>query len=134
TIAEPSYVIHKGWLAIASYPQGLYGFILRSNGELPSWQPNAEVTKALAAFPKEFTSITISDPRPTIKTVLSAAPPLFGLVNSLAQLAPGLRPFDIGMIPHAQLATQGLFPNVTVTTDDGKKIRSETRASLALPF
>jgi len=38
------------------------------------------------------------------------------------------------LIPHARMATNHLFPNITVTTDDGKKIRSETRASLALPF
>ena len=39
-----------------------------------------------------------------------------------------------GVIPHAQDAVRHLFPNITVTTDDGKQVRSVTRASLALPF
>jgi len=90
--------------------------------------------ETLQAFPKEFTSISVSDPRPTVKLVFSVLPPLLSLANGFSQFAPGLRPFDVGLIPHAQAATGNLFPNITVTTDDGKKIRSETRASLALPF
>jgi hypothetical protein len=118
-----------------NYPQSAYGFILRSNGELPVWKADAKLTKALAAFPKEFTAISISDPRPTVKTVLSIAPTVMTLANSfMPNLVPGAPIFDVGTIPHAQDAVRHLFPNITITTDDGKKIRSETRASLELPF
>jgi hypothetical protein len=130
----PCYAIHKGWLVFASYPQSIYGYILRSEGELPTWKADAKLTQALQAFPKEFTSVSVSDPRPTVKFVFSTLPPLLSLANGFTQFAPGLRPFDVGLIPHAQSASRHLFPNITVTTDDGKKIRSETRASLALPF
>jgi hypothetical protein len=130
----PCFTIHKGWLVLASYPQSIYGYILRSKGELPTWKADAKLTKALDAFPKEFTGISVTDPRPTVQLVLSVLPPLIALGNGFTQFAPGLRPFDVGLVPHAQAATRHLFPNITVTTDDGKKIRAETRASLALPF
>lgn len=130
----PSFAIHKGWFVFSQFPQPIYGFILRNNGELPTWKADAKLMKALEAFPREFSSISVSDPRPTVKFVLSLLPPAIGAANSVSQFVPGLRTFDVGLIPHAQAATQHLFPNITVTIDDGKKIRSETRASLALPF
>jgi len=127
--------IHKGWFVLGSYPQSVYGFILRSNGELPTWKMDADVTKALTPFPKEFTAISISDPRPTVQGVLAFAPTVLTLANSfLPNLLPGAPIFDVSVIPHAQDATRHLYPNITVTTDDGKMIRSDTRASLALPF
>ena len=130
----PCFAIHKGWFVFASYPQSIYGYVLRTKGDLPTWKADAKLTAALGAFPKEFTGISVTDPRPTVRLVLSVLPPLITLGNGLTQFAPGLRPFDVGLIPHAQAATRHLFPNITVTTDDGKKIRAETRASLALPF
>lgn len=127
--------IHKGWFMFASYPQSVYGFILRSNGELKSWKASKNLTKALEAFPKEFTAISISDPRPTVRALLSFAPTLMTIANSvLPQVLPGAPVFDVSVIPHAQDAVRHLYPNITVTTDDGKVIRSVTRASLALPF
>jgi hypothetical protein len=129
-----SFAVHKGWFVLGNYPQGVYGYILRANGELPTWKADAKLTKALEAFPKEFTGIKIQDPRPTVQTVFSLLPPALTLANGFTQFVPGLRTFDVSMIPHAQDATRHLFPNITVTTDDGKKIRAETRASLALPF
>jgi hypothetical protein len=47
---------------------------------------------------------------------------------------PGFKAFDLDLIPHAQDATRHLFPNVTISIDDGKRIRTETRASLSFPF
>lgn len=130
----PCFAVHKGWFIFASYPQSIYGFVLRNKGELPSWKASAQVTKALEAFPKEFTGVSVSDPRPGVQFIFSVLPPLITLGNSVTQFAPGLRPFDVGLVPHAQSVTRHLFPNITVTTDDGKKIRTDTRASLALPF
>ncbi len=127
--------IHKGWFMLANYPQSLYGFILRSKGDLPIYKMDDKLTKALSAFPKEFTAISVSDPRPTVTAVLAAAPPLLSLANTVLPIVlPGAPIFDISTIPHAQDAVRTLFPNITITTDDGKKIRMETRASLALPF
>jgi hypothetical protein len=127
--------IHKGWFMLANYPQSVYGFILRNNGDLKTWKASANLTKALAAFPQEFTAIAVSDPRPTVRTLLSVAPSIMTLANSiLPNVLPGAPVFDVGVIPHAQDAVRHLYPNISVTTDDGKTIRTQTRASLALPF
>lgn len=131
----PTFVIYKGWLAISSYPQPIQGFVLRNNKDgLPAWKASPNLTKRLEAFPKEFVSIAVSDPRPGLKFLFSIAPTAVSLLNSVtAQFAPGAQ-FDVSLIPNALEATRHLFPNITVTTDDGKKLRIETRASLMLPF
>ncbi len=134
-----SFGIYKDWFIYSQFPQPVKGFILRQEGELPAWKADPSLTKALSQFPKEFTSIQVSDPRPTVQTVLTILPFAFNLMNTVGGAAgnagfPGYRPFDLDVIPHAQDATRHLFPNVTVTVDDGKRIRSETRGSLILPF
>ncbi len=127
--------IHKGWFMFASYPQSIYGFILRSNGELPVWKASPELTKALADFPKEFTAIAVSDPRPTVEGFLSFAPTVMTLANSiLPNVLPGAPVFDISVIPHAQFAVRNLSPTISVSTDDGKKVRVQSRAALSMPF
>jgi hypothetical protein len=130
----PCFTVYKGWLAFSSYPQPVQGFVLRMNEELPSWKPNKNVEKTLSNLPAEFTAIKISDPRPTLKLLLSLAPIGAAALNgALAERAPQTH-FDVSLIPNAHEATRYLFPNVTVVTDDGNKIRIETRASLMLPF
>ncbi|HVS35267.1 MAG TPA: hypothetical protein VMS17_06765 [Gemmataceae bacterium] len=128
-IFVPSYVIYKDWLVIALYPQQVQGYILRAKGDMTAWKPSQRVQKSLSALPKEFISISYDDPRPTVKTVLSIAPLIGGTVNSFT---PDSK-FEVGSLPNAQEATEHLFPNVAVTTDDGSTLRLETRASLALP-
>jgi hypothetical protein len=125
----PSYVIYKDWLAVAPFPQQVQGYILRAKGDLEAWKPSERVQKSLAELPKEFISISYDDPRPTVKEVLSIAPLIAGTVNSFT---PDSK-FEVGSLPNAQEATAHLFPNVSVTSDDGKTLRLETRASLALP-
>lgn len=135
-----TFGIYKDWFVYAQFPQPIKGFILRQEGELPAWKADASLTKALAQFPSEFTSIQVSDPRPVVRTVLAATPFVLNLANTFGGLGgqfgilPGFRPFDLEHIPHAQEATRHLFPNVTISTDNGKRIRSETRGSLLLPF
>jgi hypothetical protein len=130
----PCLTVYKGWLAFSSYPQPVQGFVLRMNDELPSWKPNKNVERTLSNLPTEFTAIKISDPRPTLKLLLSLAPIGAAAVNgALAERAPQAH-FDVSLIPNAHEATRHLFPNVTVVSDDGTKIRIETRASLMLPF
>ena len=135
------FTVHKGWFLYSSTPQPLYGFVLRSKGELDAWKADAKLLKQLEAFPKDFTGISVSDPRPGLQFLLATTPTLLSITNAFAgqlgQLAPGfpnLKTFDLTLIPHAQEATRHLFPNISVTTDDGKRIRIETRASLAIPF
>ncbi len=129
-IFVPTYAIQGDFLALAFFPQPIHGFILRSKGELPAWKPGPEVTAALAKLPKEFVAIAISDPRPTLLQLLSLAPFVGGAVQSFAPESK----FDVSSIPNGHEATSHLYPNVTIVSDDGKTLRSETLASLILPF
>jgi hypothetical protein len=129
-----SFAVYKDWFIYSPYPQGIKGFILRANGELPTYKAPAELTKVLAQFPaKEFVAIDVSNPRGTIEFLLSVTPFVVDLANKLTPFVPNLRPFDLDVIPHAQEATRGLLPSVTITTDNGTRIRSETRSSIGLP-
>ncbi len=138
----PTLAVHKGWLAIANYPQPIKGYILRANGELPAWKASKKLNETMARLPKEFVSLSVSDPRAAIKLVLSAMPPLLRLANSMtqdftilgAQPLPGAPRFDVNLVPNAHEATRYLFPTITFSTDDGKRIRSDTRSSTPLPF
>jgi hypothetical protein len=126
--------LYKNWFVYSSYPMPIKGFILRQEGELPGWKADDSLKEVLAKFPSEFNSIQISDPRPIVQTVLSITPTVLNIVNALGTpFVPGYRPFDLELIPHPQEATRHLFPNVTVSTDDGKRIRSESRGSLLFP-
>jgi hypothetical protein len=128
----PTYAIHKDWLVLGFYPQAVHGYILRANGELNAWKPSQRVRATFDKLPKDVVSVSVSDPRPTIKTVLSLAPLAASLLNSFEKEV-GFK-IDVGLLPNAHEATKHLFPNVSVLSDDGKTLRYETRASLALPF
>jgi hypothetical protein len=129
-IFAPTYTIHDGWLVFGYYPQNVQGYILRSKGEVPIWKPGPEVRAAFEQLPKEFSSVSVTDPRPTVKQLLSLAPLLAALANSLLPEAK----IDVASLPNAHEATKHLFPNVSVVCDSGNTLRQETRASLALPF
>jgi hypothetical protein len=129
-----SFGVYKGWFIYAGYPQGIKGFVLRSNGELPMWKAPKSLEKVLGEFQaKEYTAIAVSNPKRTVEFLFALTPAVFDLANKLTPLLPNLRPFDLDVIPHAQEATRGLLPTVTITTDDGKHIRSDTRSSIGLP-
>jgi hypothetical protein len=126
----PTYAIHDGWLIMSYYPQPVHGYLLRATKELPAWQPPQSVRQSLDKLPKEFIAFSVSDPRPTIRQILTIAPAVVALINSLV---PDFQ-VDVGAMPNAAEATQHLFPNVSVVTDNGNVLRSETRASVSLPF
>ncbi|HJT78377.1 MAG TPA: hypothetical protein VJ739_14330 [Gemmataceae bacterium] len=126
----PTFVVHKGWLALSYYPQAVQGYVLRTNGELPAWKPGARTRAALEQLPKEFLSISVSDPRPGVRLVLSLAPLIGASVNSAL---PDSK-FDVGLVPNGNEVARHLFPNVTVAALEGNTLRLESRASLALPL
>jgi hypothetical protein len=129
-IFVPTYTIHKGWLAFSYYPQAVQSYVLRAEGQLPAWKPDGHTHEALEKLPKEFVSISVSDPRPMVKQLLALAPLIGAGVNSAL---PDSK-FDVGLIPNGHEATRHLFPNVAVSTVDDHALRLETRASLALPL
>jgi hypothetical protein len=124
------FCVYKGHFGYASTPQPLQGYILRADGVLPTWKAEGKFAKALEAIPKEFTSISISDPQPMVEGALAAAPGLISIANGFVSFLPDVAPFDVSIIPHAQLATRHLFPSVSYSIDDGRRIRSDSRSSL----
>ncbi|HEY7427484.1 MAG TPA: hypothetical protein VH682_24835 [Gemmataceae bacterium] len=126
----PTYAIHKDWLVIGWYPQAVQAFVQRSKGQLTVWKPSPLVQESLDKLPGEFLSISYTDPRPSLKQLMSIAPLIGGLVSSFN---PQLN-FEVGSLPATQEVTKHLFPNLSVTTDDGKTLRQESRDSLSLPF
>lgn len=129
----PTLAIHKGWLAFTNYPHVIKGFILRMDGELPAWKAGKQLNEALAKLPKDYIALSVGDPRPGVRFMLSAIPPVLRAVNSLTvQFVPGAPQFDISLAPNGHEAVRYLFPTITVTTDDGQKIRTDRRS--ALPF
>jgi hypothetical protein len=129
-IIVPSFAIQGDYLAVSLFPQPIHGFILRSKGELPVWKPSAHVEAALQKLPRGFVAISVSDPRPTLRQLLSVAPFIGGAIASFAPEAN----VDVSSIPNGHEVTSHLFPNVTVVSDDGTSVRSDTLASLMLPF
>jgi hypothetical protein len=125
----PTYAVHDGWLVIGYYPQAVQGYVLRAKKELPSWKPGGAAAAAFEQLPREFTSVSVSDPRPGLKQLLAIAP----LIGAAAQSAIKEFPFDVGALPNANEVTRHLFPNVSVSSDDGQALRLETLASLDLP-
>jgi hypothetical protein len=129
-IFVPSYAIHKDWLVLGWYPQAVQAFVQRSKGGLAVWKPSPTVKESLDKLPKEFVSISYTDPRPSLKQLMSIAPLIAGAVSSFN---PQLN-FEVGSVPATQEVTKHLFPNISVTSDDGKILRQESLDSLALPL
>jgi hypothetical protein len=126
----PTYAIHDGWLIISLFPQPVQAYIMRSKGEMKAWKPDERSKEAFDKMPKQFLSVSWSDPRPGLGQLLSLGPLLGGLYKSIDPEST----FEPGTIPNAQEVTRHLFPNVAVFVDDGKTLRFESRDSLALPL
>jgi hypothetical protein len=147
----PSYAIHDGWLVIALYPQTIDGFILRSSSQCPqlssppsnlaggsaayqTWQPSPllrqivanEVHRSPAA---RIVSIHESDPRPVIRFALSMAPIAGSFINVVDS-----EQFDNRLIPNTQSVVERLYPNVSIVTDDGRRLRIDGYKSAPFPF
>jgi hypothetical protein len=125
-----SFGFYKGWFVYSSYPQPIKGFIMRQVGELPAWKADENFDKLTAWLPKEYSAMSYTDSRAGVEQVFASLPFLFQIANTaLSKEFPNIRPFPVEIIPHAQEVTRNLFPRVSVTTDDGKKVRVETRGS-----
>jgi hypothetical protein len=127
----PTYAVSKGWLVVALYPQPVQGFVLRQGGQLPAWKPGPGLEPSLERLPRQFTGLSVSDPRPAVRSLLALLPPIAAAARSAV---PELQGFDVGLIPNGHEATRPLFPNVTVTTDDGTVLRVDSLESVSLPF
>jgi len=108
----PSYAIHNDWLVVSLFPQPVQGYVLRAKGEMKAWKPDERSKEAFDKLPKQFLSVSWSDPRPGLGQLLSIGPILGGFYKSVDPESS----FELGSIPNAQEATRHLFPNVGVST------------------
>ena len=125
------------WLVVSVHPQAVQGFILRSKGELEKWKPDAATAARLAKMPHDGCGLQFCRPgihgaEPVLRRAArsSASCSLFGRFN---QTESDFDPIDVGLIPNGHEVSKHLFPNLTVTRDDGKTIRIEVNESFSLP-
>ncbi|MFT5327270.1 MAG: hypothetical protein ACI8P0_005159 [Planctomycetaceae bacterium] len=133
-------VVDKDWVIAGLMPQTAEAALLRIDGKLDHFVPSRELQVALDAMPKEFTSITVSNPRRIYRALMGYAPLLFsgaqaGLRNS------GMFPRDLELpvkladVPPSELVVRPLFPNVLVSESTENGFRWVSRGSLpSLPF
>ena len=133
-------VVDKNWLIVGLMPQTAEAALLRIDGKLERFVPSAELQVALDAMPKEFTSITVSNPRRIYRALMGYAPLLFsgaqaGLRNS-GMFPPDLElPVKLADVPPSELVVRPLFPNVLVSESTAQGFRWTSRGSLpSLPF
>ena len=139
---NPTLVIGDKWLGLGSSSQSAESFAMRLTGDLPSWKPNAETTETLAVVPKQFSAISVSYPRQTIRGLIAVAPFLIGMaeggVNQASQFGV-IPPFELPKtaieLPPAELVVKPLFPNVSYAVVDEAGIHWTTRSSApAIPL
>lgn len=132
---SPTMTIDNGWLVFGLQPQSAEAFLLRLDKKLNAWEPTPAHRDALAQLPKEFTSITVSDPRRTVPALLSAAPMLLTALQLALQEAKLIEkgtplPITFADIPPAEQVTRPLFPNVAVSIADERGFHWISRTSL----
>ncbi|MCH8998982.1 MAG: hypothetical protein IID48_12085 [Proteobacteria bacterium] len=79
---NPSFAVDDDWLAIGLFPQTVEAFFLRVDGKLTPWKPTLSYQKSLAAMPQEFTSISASDPRKSVRFLMGLAPMILPALNA----------------------------------------------------
>jgi len=133
-------VVDKNWVILGLMPQTAEAALLRIDGKLDRFTPSRELQVALDAVPKEFTSITVSNPRRIYRSLMGYAPLLFsgaqaGLRNS-GMFPPDMKlPVALADVPPSELVVRPLFPNVMVGESTENGFRWVSRGSLpSLPF
>ncbi len=136
-IVSPSYAIVGDWLVIAGHPQLVQGLILRSQGKLPRWKPDAATAARLGKLPRDCCAMQYCDPRSTVQNLCCVGPLFTGLLAAQTRSSGSEADsdyFDVSIVPNGHELSSHLFPNWTVTRDDGKSIRIEVNESFSLPL
>jgi hypothetical protein len=127
-IIVPSYVVFKDWLVVSLYPQPLQAFVLRAAGQSKPWEPDSETQERFAKLPKSCSTWAFNDPRAGAQQLLTFAPIFIEAAQSFTQTAV----IEVGTLPSGSSIVQKLTPNVTGVSDDGKRLRWDTRGGLLL--
>jgi hypothetical protein len=136
-ILTPAYAIVGDWLVVSLHPQGVQGFILRTGGKIPSWKPDSATEARLAKLAPDACGIQFCDPKSTAQNMCCIGPLFLGTIglrNRFNETESDYDPIDVGLVPNAHELSKHLFPNLTVTRDDGKTIRVEVNESFSLPL
>ena len=137
-VVTPTYAIVGEWLVVAAHPQAVQGMIFRAKGDLEQWKPDAETAKRLAKMPQDGCGLQFCNPKSTVQNLCCVGPLLvstLGLQNQFRENnETDFDPIDVGIVPNGHELSRHLFPNLTVTRDDGKTIRVEVNESFSLPL
>ena len=131
----PTIMVTDDWLVASIMPGAAQSFSARTEGRLSQWEPTEEVLNALTQLPKEFTSISVSDPRPGYRSMMTWAPMAMGMLESqvLPNISRGAQrvemPFGIQELPSVEELTEPMFPNVTVSTVTKEGVAGQGRHS-----
>ncbi len=136
-VLTPTYAVVGDWLVISGHPQVVQGVILRTKSDLPKWKPDEATAKRLAKMPAGC-GLQYCDPKSTASNLCTVGPlflSAFGNRNVFNEPAEtDFDPIDVGIVPNAHELNRHLFPNLTVTRDDGKTIRIEVNESISMPL
>ncbi|MGE3316892.1 MAG: DUF1559 domain-containing protein [Planctomycetaceae bacterium] len=133
---NPAFCVDDKWLAIGLSPQSVKTFLMRLDKKLPTWSPSEEHKTALESVPKEFVSLSVSDPRVTVQSALNMLTTmgpamLAGIQQQMrASGQPGPQGNPLAEIPPAELVAAPLFPNVSWATVDDRGVHVRERTSL----
>jgi hypothetical protein len=135
-LVTPTYAIVGDWLILASHPQAVQGVILRSKGDLEKWAPDAATAKRLAKVPADGCGLQYCDPRGTAANLCTIGSLFASYLNIDAGGSDDedFDPLPTSVVPNAHELGKHLFPNLTVTRDDGKTIRVAVSESFSLPL
>ena len=136
-VVTPTYAVVGDWLVMAGHPQPVQGVILRTKGDLEKWKPDAETAKRLAKMPAGC-GLQFCNPKSTAQNLCCVGPLFlgaFGLRNAFSENnETDFNPIDVGLVPNGHELSRHLFPNITVTRDDGTTVRVEVNESFSLPL
>ncbi|HXD88484.1 MAG TPA: hypothetical protein VN641_18485 [Urbifossiella sp.] len=135
-VLTPTYAIVGDWLVIAGAPQPVQGFVLRHQGKLAKWSPDADTAARLANMPSDAIGLQYCNPKSTVQNLCCIGPlVLSALTRFINNRNDGeFDPVDVGLIPNGHELSKHLFPNLTYTRDDGKTVRIEVNESFSLPL
>lgn len=133
-IATPTLALCGRWLVAGIQPQTVQAFAYRVQGKLPVWTTDQLEPETLEAIPDRFTGLSYSDPRPAVRFLVSLVPWGVDAIRFGVKQAPGefgdWKPNVSALdIPPAELVNASLFPNVSVSTYERGRYRSEASNS-----
>ncbi len=134
-LIHPTISVGKDWLIFGLIPQAVQAQKMRINEDLSSWSIETDLADALELLPKKMTSLTIVDPTTGYRELIGLAPSLLGFIElglrEQGHLKPDQSlPIDAGDFPPAEVVTEALFLNVSVSTVDESGLKITSRRSL----